>query len=80
MKLPAAWTAQPAQADRNGGYRHFALVGIRGKRKERSAELEAVLARGFRLLIPLDELFDRAAWLPGWQPLPPRPPDAEDQA
>jgi phosphoribosylformimino-5-aminoimidazole carboxamide ribotide isomerase len=73
MKLPAAWTAQPAQAARTGGYRHFALLGQRGRGPARTAELEAVLDRGFRLLVPLSELRDRQAWLPGWQRLPPDP-------
>ena len=52
MKLPLAWTAQPARAERCGGYRHFALVGERGRGRQRLVELEAVLERGFRLLVP----------------------------
>ncbi len=73
MKIPVAWTAQPARAARCGGYRHFALIGQRGKGPERAVELEAVLERGYRLLVPLRELRDRDAWLPGWQRLPPDP-------
>lgn len=73
MKLPAAWTAQPSQAARTDGYRHFALLGQRGRGPARTAELEAVLDRGFRLLVPLSELCDRQAWLPGWRRLPPAP-------
>lgn len=70
-KLPAAWTAQPARAEQSGGYRHFAVLGQRGRGRERALELQAVLDHRFRLLVPLGELRDRGAWLPGWQPLPP---------
>ena len=70
IKLPAAWTAQPERAHRSGGYRHFAVLGQRGRGRERSVELVAVLDRGFRLLVPLGELRDPNAWLPGWQRLP----------
>lgn len=86
MKLPRAWTAQPASAERCGGYRHFTLVGERGRGRQRLVELEAVLERGFRLLVPASELRDRDAWLPGWRQLPaavdePAPPaDAPDPA
>jgi phosphoribosylformimino-5-aminoimidazole carboxamide ribotide isomerase len=73
MKLPAAWTALPPRAESTGGHRHFALLGQRGRGPARTAELEAVLDRGFRLLVPLSELRDRQAWLPGWQRLPPDP-------
>ncbi|PSB37325.1 TIGR02450 family Trp-rich protein [Aphanothece minutissima] len=71
MKLSAAWTCQPARAAGCGGYRHFALLGQRGRGRERTVELQAVLDPGYRLLVPQRELHDRAAWLPGWQRLPP---------
>ncbi len=74
MKLPHAWTAQPALVERTAGYRHFALLALRGLGPERSVELEAVLERTFRLVVPLQELRDRSRWLPGWQSLPPDPP------
>ncbi|MCT0208918.1 TIGR02450 family Trp-rich protein [Synechococcus sp. CS-1332] len=70
MKLPAAWTAQPAWAERSGGYRHFAVLGQRGRGRERTVELQAVLEPQVRLLVPLGELRDRDAWQPGWQQLP----------
>jgi phosphoribosylformimino-5-aminoimidazole carboxamide ribotide isomerase len=70
MKLPAAWTCQPARAAGCGGYRHFAVLGQRGRGRERTVELQAVLDPGFRLLVPAGELRDRDAWLPGWQRLP----------
>lgn len=70
MKLSAAWTCQPARAAGCGGYRHFAVLGHRGRGRERSVELQAVLDPGFRLLVPQRELRDRSAWLPGWRPLP----------
>jgi phosphoribosylformimino-5-aminoimidazole carboxamide ribotide isomerase len=70
IKLPDAWTAQPERAHRSGGYRHFALLGQRGRGRERTVELEAVLDPGYRLLVPLVELRDRQAWQPGWQRLP----------
>lgn len=70
IKLSAAWTAQPARAEGSGGYRHFALLGQRGRGQERSVELQAVLDPSYRLLVPLGELRDRQAWQPGWQQLP----------
>lgn len=70
MKLSAAWTTQPDRAESSGGYRHFVVLGQRGRGQERSAELQAVLDPGYRLLVPLGELRDRQAWQPGWQPLP----------
>ncbi len=70
MKLSVAWTCQPARAASCGGYRHFAVLGQRGRGRERTVELQAVLDPGFRLLVPAGELGDRAAWLPGWQRLP----------
>ena len=74
MRLSAAYTAQPAALATTGGYRHFSLLGERGKGKGRTAELQAVLNRGFRLLVPLQELRRRELWQPGWQQLPPRRP------
>lgn len=72
MKLSAAWTCQPARAAGCGAYRHFALLGLRGRGRERTLELQAVLDPTFRLLVPERELRDRSAWLPGWQRLPPQ--------
>jgi phosphoribosylformimino-5-aminoimidazole carboxamide ribotide isomerase len=74
MPISAAYTAQPAALATTGGYRHFSLLGERGKGKGRTAELQAVLNRGFRLLVPLQELRRRELWQPGWQQLPPRRP------
>ena len=53
IKLSAAWTAQPARAERSGGYRHFAVLGQRGRGRERTVELQAVLDPGYRMLVPL---------------------------
>ncbi len=82
IKLPAAWTAQPERAERSGGYRHFAVLGQRGRGQERSVELQAVLDHRFRLMVPLGELRDRDAWLPGWRQLPQEqgPRDVSDVA
>ena len=74
MRLSSHWTAQGAALAQTGGYRHFALLGQRGKGAERAVELQAVLARGWRLVVPLKELRRRELWQPGWQPLPPLPP------
>lgn len=74
MRLSAAYTAQPAVLATTRGYRHFSLLGERGKGRERAAELQAVLDRGFRLLVPVQELRRRELWQPGWQQLPPRRP------
>ncbi len=74
MRLSAAYTAQSAVLHRTGGYRHFALLGERGKGEGRTAELQAVLDRSLRLLVPVAELRRRELWQPGWQPLPPRRP------
>ncbi|MCP9929926.1 TIGR02450 family Trp-rich protein [Cyanobium sp. AMD-g] len=70
IKLPAAWTAQPGRAECSGGYRHFAVLGQRGRGRGRTLELQAVLDPGYRLLVPLAELRDSDAWRPGWQQLP----------
>jgi len=54
-----------------GGFRHFRLIGERGRGQQRAVELAAVLEPGFRLLVPLAQLRDRQLWQPGWQSLPP---------
>ncbi|SBO42035.1 1-(5-phosphoribosyl)-5-[(5-phosphoribosylamino)methylideneamino] imidazole-4-carboxamide isomerase [Cyanobium sp. NIES-981] len=69
MRLSRAYTAQAGMLERSGGYRHFALVGERGRRGARAAELAAVLDPGLRLLVPLPQLRDRRLWQPGWQQL-----------
>jgi len=71
MRLSRSWTAQPQRLPQTRGYRHFALLGERGKGQERAVELEAVLDRQFRLVVPLRDLRDRQLWQPGWQQLPP---------
>jgi len=71
MRLSRSWTAQPQRLPQTRGYRHFALLGERGKGQERAVELEAVLERQFRLVVPLRDLRDRQLWQPGWQQLPP---------
>lgn len=82
IKLPAAWTAQLERSQRSDGYRHFAVLGQRGRGRERTLELQAVLDPGYRLLVPPGELRDRDAWQPGWQRLPQeqRPADVPVQA
>ena len=74
MRLSPAYTAQPALLGQTQGYRHFALLGERGQGAERAAELQAVLAPDYRLVVPLAELRNRQLWQPGWQQLPPRQP------
>ena len=69
MRLSNHWSAQPAALGQTQGYRHFALLGQRGRGAERAAELQAVLAPGFRLVVPLAELGNRQLWQPGWQQL-----------
>jgi phosphoribosylformimino-5-aminoimidazole carboxamide ribotide isomerase len=54
-----------------GGFRHFRLIGERGRGQQRAVELAAVLEPGFRLLVPLAQLRDHQLWQPGWQSLPP---------
>ena len=73
MRLATAWTAQPQHLAQTHGYRHFALLGERGKGNERAVELVAVLERQFRLVVSLRELRNRQLWQPGWQQLP-QPP------
>mgnify|MGYP006276320657 CR=1 FL=1 len=72
MPIGSAWTAQPASLGVSGGYRHFRLLGERGRGAERAAELAAVLESSFRLVVPLRQLRDRRLWQPGWQSLPQR--------
>jgi len=74
MRLSAAYTAQSGALAGTRGYRHFRLVGERGRGQERRVELAAVLEPDFRLLVPLKALRDRQLWQPGWQQLPPRRP------
>jgi phosphoribosylformimino-5-aminoimidazole carboxamide ribotide isomerase len=74
MRLSAAYTAQSGALAATRGYRHFRLVGERGRGRERRVELAAVLEPGFRLLVPLQELRRRQLWQPGWQQLPQRRP------
>jgi phosphoribosylformimino-5-aminoimidazole carboxamide ribotide isomerase len=69
MRPGPAYTAQDPLPARRGGHRHFRLVGVRGRGRQRAAELAAVLEPGFRLVVPLAELRDRHLWQPGWQPL-----------
>jgi phosphoribosylformimino-5-aminoimidazole carboxamide ribotide isomerase len=67
MKLPQQWTAQASALGLSRGYRHFRVLGEQGKGASRAAQLEAVLDRGFRLLVPLQQLRNRSLWQPGWQ-------------
>ena len=69
IRAGQAFTAQPAAARQLGGWRHFAVLGLRGQGKQRSAELQAVLDRSVRPVVPLQELRNRSLWQPGWQPL-----------
>lgn len=69
IRAGQAFTANPAAARHLKGLRHFAVLGLRGKGKERAAELQAVLDRAMRPVVPLRELRDRRLWQPGWQPL-----------
>jgi phosphoribosylformimino-5-aminoimidazole carboxamide ribotide isomerase len=71
MRPGPAYTAQPAALERSGGFRHFRLVGERGRGRQRAVELAAVLDGSFRLVLPLAQLADRQLWQPGWHPLPP---------
>ena len=71
MRPSPAYTALPAMRSSAGGFRHFRLIGERGRGQQRAVELAAVLEPGFRLLVPLAQLRDRQLWQPGWQSLPP---------
>jgi phosphoribosylformimino-5-aminoimidazole carboxamide ribotide isomerase len=66
------WTAGADHPEAQG-YRHFLLVGERGRGQGRLLELEALLERGFRLLQSPRQLGDRELWRSGWHPLPPAP-------
>lgn len=72
MRPSPAYTAQPAVRSSTRGFRHFRLIGERGRGRQRAVELAALLEPGFRLLVPLAHLRDRQLWQPGWQSLPPR--------
>ena len=74
MRLSNHWSAQPDALSQTRGYRHFALLGQRGRGAGRQVELAALLDPGFRLLVPLAELRNHQLWQPGWQQLPPRQP------
>lgn len=69
MRLSPAYTAQSAALQHTQGYRHFALVGQRGRAAGRAGELAAVLDPSLRLLVPLGQLRNRRLWQPGWQQL-----------
>ena len=69
MKRPQQWTAQAAVLGLSRGYRHFRVLGEQGKGSNRVFEIEAVLNRAVRLLVPLQQLKDRSLWQPGWQSL-----------
>jgi phosphoribosylformimino-5-aminoimidazole carboxamide ribotide isomerase len=69
MAIGSAWTAQPASLGASRGYRHFRLIGERGRGRERAVELAAVLQGSFRLVVPIQQLRDRQLWQPGWQSL-----------
>jgi phosphoribosylformimino-5-aminoimidazole carboxamide ribotide isomerase len=69
MRISSNWTAQTPLLERTGGFRHFRLLGERGKGQSKALELEAVLKRGFRLIVPLVELRQRSLWQPGWEQL-----------
>ena len=75
-QLARHWTVQDRSLARSQGYRHFTLVGRRGRARDPiaacAAELEAVLQPGFRLLVPLPELHDPSLWCSGWLSLPAR--------
>jgi phosphoribosylformimino-5-aminoimidazole carboxamide ribotide isomerase len=62
-------TAQPPLLKQTCGYRHFRRLGERGKGPTKALELEAVLNRRFRLVVPVVELGQRNLWQPGWQQL-----------
>ena len=56
MRLAKAYTAQPATLASTHGYRHFALLGEQGQGAAKVVELQALLERGFRLVVPLRQL------------------------
>ena len=69
MRLSSSWTAQPPLLEQTCGYRHFRRLGERGKGPAKAVELEAVLNRHFRLVVPVVALRQRSLWQPGWQQL-----------
>ena len=69
MRLSSNWTAQPPLLKQTCGYRHFRRLGERGKGPTKALELEAVLNRRFRLVVPVVELGQRSLWQPGWDQL-----------
>jgi phosphoribosylformimino-5-aminoimidazole carboxamide ribotide isomerase len=69
MRLSSNWTAQTPLLEQTCGYRHFRRLGERGKGPAKALELEAVLNRRFRLVVPFVELRQRSLWQPGWQQL-----------
>ena len=69
MRLSSNWTAQPPLLKQTCGYRHFRRLGERGKGLTKALELEAVLNRRFRLVVPVVELDQRCLWQPGWHQL-----------
>ncbi len=69
MRLSSNWTAQPPLLVQTCGYRHFRRLGERGKGPAKALELEAVLNRRFRLVVPVVDLRQRSLWQPGWQQL-----------
>ena len=69
MRLSSNWTAQPPLLEQTCGYHHFSSLGERGKGPAKALELEAVLNRCFRLVVPVVELRQRSLWQPGWQQL-----------
>jgi len=64
-----AFTAQPLSARALQGLRHFQVLGLRGRGQNRAAELQALLDRSLRPVVPLRQLRDRQLWQPGWQSL-----------
>ena len=71
MRPSPAYTAQAGMLQRTGGYRHFRLLGERGRGAQRAVELAAVLDGSLRLVVPLRELRNPLLWQPGWQRLRP---------
>ncbi len=69
MRLSSNWTAQPPLLVQTCGYRHFRRLGERGKGPAKALELEAVLNRRFRLVVPVVDLRQQSLWQPGWQQL-----------
>lgn len=49
------------------GWRHFHVVALRKVAGGYDAELRASCARAVEVRVPAMQLFDRAAWSPGWR-------------